>query len=99
SYRLSDIDEAAKTFWKTAKKHKVIAFYAGMGAGKTTFITAVCRLLKVKETPVSPTFSIINAYQYTNGDGMEKKILHSDWYRIDSINEAIEAGIEDMFNQ
>lgn len=73
------------------KKHSVVAFYAPMGAGKTTLITAICNELGVKSTSSSPTFSIINEYQTTD----KQTIYHMDWYRLKDEEEAIQAGVED----
>ncbi len=64
-----------------------------MGAGKTTFITAVCKELGVTDTISSPTFSIVNEYKSAEGE----KIFHFDFYRINSINEAYDLGYEDYF--
>ena len=72
----------------------VFAFHGDMGAGKTTFIHALCDVKGVKDVVGSPTFSIINEYVYTdNGD--EKKIFHIDLYRLKDEEEAIQAGVED----
>ena len=65
-----------------------------MGAGKTTFIHALCDLKGVKDTVGSPTFSIINEYNYSEG-GKEKKIFHIDLYRLRDEEEASRAGVED----
>jgi tRNA threonylcarbamoyladenosine biosynthesis protein TsaE len=67
-----------------------------MGAGKTTFVHALCDIKEVKDVVGSPTFSIINQYNYTEG-GREKKIFHIDLYRLKDEDEAIQAGIEDCF--
>ncbi|MEO7801053.1 MAG: tRNA (adenosine(37)-N6)-threonylcarbamoyltransferase complex ATPase subunit type 1 TsaE [Ginsengibacter sp.] len=90
-FSLIDIEDVAKHFLSEISGHKVIAVYGDMGAGKTTFVHAVCRLLGVKENMSSPTFPIINEYQTSNG----KQIHHVDVYRLNSITEAIEAGVEE----
>lgn len=80
-------------FWKWTKG-SVFAFHGNMGAGKTTFIHSLCDAKGVKDTVGSPTFSIINEYEYTsNGD--TKKIFHIDLYRLKDEAEAIQAGVED----
>ena len=83
-------DEAGRS----GKKGRVFAFHGNMGAGKTTFIHALCDLKKVKDVVGSPTFSIINEYAY-NENGEEKMIYHIDLYRLKDEEEAIRAGVED----
>ena len=72
---------------------KVFAFYGAMGAGKTTFIKAVCEELGVQETITSPTFAIINEYRDSGGNS----IYHFDFYRIQKLEEAFDFGYEDYF--
>lgn len=92
---LAEIDDAAKEFLKRIGDSKIIALYAPMGAGKTTFTTALCRALGVEEDAVSsPTFSIIN--EYKTGDG--KSLFHFDFYRIDKIAEALDIGYYDYID-
>lgn len=92
---LAEIDDAAKEFLKRIGDAKIIALYAPMGAGKTTFTTALCRALGVEEDAVSsPTFSIIN--EYKTGDG--KFLFHFDFYRIDKIAEALDIGYYDYID-
>lgn len=90
---LLQIDTVAKEFVAAMGANKVFAFYGEMGAGKTTFIKAVCRELGVTETITSPTFSIIN--EYKKGD--DESLFHFDFYRIESIQEAYDFGYEDYF--
>ena len=90
-FHLNDIEAAARQFIETCKGKKVFAFHGDMGAGKTTFITAVCKVLGVEDVASSPTFSIIN--QYLTNDG--KKIYHIDMYRLKDEEEAIQTGVED----
>lgn len=71
----------------------IFAFYAPMGAGKTTFISEVCRQLGSEDEASSPTFSIVNEYD-TNRWG---KVYHLDCYRLDSNEEAFDIGVEDYF--
>ena len=70
-------------------------FTGEIGAGKTTFIQAVCHTLGVEEKVTSPTFSLINEYVYTNNKGESGLIHHIDLYRLKSLEEAIDIGIED----
>ena len=73
---------------------KVVAFHGEMGAGKTTFIHALCDVKGIKDVVGSPTFSIINEYAYTE-EGITKKMFHLDLYRLKDEEEAIQAGVED----
>lgn len=89
-FGLSEIAEAARAFWKEAGNLTVFAFHGQMGAGKTTFIHALCDEKKVSSTVGSPTFSLINEYRYPGG-----LIYHIDLYRLNSEEEALRAGVED----
>lgn len=93
-FELKSIDKIASEFLKSFNRFKVFAFSGELGAGKTTFITALCKELKVVETVTSPTYSIIQEYKTLEG----KIIYHIDLYRIKSSYEAMEAGIEDCLN-
>ncbi len=90
-FSLDDIDSAAKKFLDLLKDRMVVAFHGNLGAGKTTFIKAVCKQLGVKENVSSPTFSIINQYKTEN----EKTIFHIDLYRLKDLEEAVNAGVEE----
>ncbi len=90
TFNLSQIDETAGIFWETFPDKKIFALQGNMGAGKTSFIAALCRKKNVKETTGSPTFSIIN--EYSHADGL---IYHLDLYRLKDEEEAIKAGVED----
>ncbi len=90
-FELGQINQVAKLLWKEGKQNKIWAFHAPMGAGKTTFIHALCELLEVKDSISSPTFAIINEYQ----SPVSGSIFHMDWYRLKDEEEAIQAGIED----
>lgn len=89
-FSLQEINAVAAQFWNDYKSHKVFAFYAPMGSGKTTFIRALCEVLQVKDDISSPTFSIINEYQSASA-GI---IYHTDLYRLKDEEEAIQAGVE-----
>lgn len=88
---LSDLDRAAEDFLKKIGTHRLIAFYAPMGAGKTTFTTALCKCLGVTDPVCSPTFTIINEYLTSEG----QTVFHFDFYRISKLSEAIDIGLED----
>lgn len=92
---LDHIDEAAKEFISALGDSTLVAFYAPMGAGKTTFTTAVCRNLGVSEEGISsPTFSIVNEYRTVSGES----IFHFDFYRIARIAEALDIGFYDYID-
>lgn len=90
-FSLHTIDGAAKQFLSVIGNRKVIALNGDMGAGKTTFVHAVCDALGVKDTVGSPTFSIINQYQSADG----QQVYHIDLYRLKDEEEAVQAGVED----
>ena len=95
TYSISEIDDVAQEFWKeVGSENAVFAFYGQMGAGKTTFIHALCEAKKVRDVISSPTYSIVNEYGYDE-NGSEKLIYHIDLYRLKDEAEAIDAGIED----
>ncbi|MDE6633786.1 MAG: tRNA (adenosine(37)-N6)-threonylcarbamoyltransferase complex ATPase subunit type 1 TsaE [Bacteroidaceae bacterium] len=92
-YRLDNISEAARRFVEAMGDRTVFAFYGGMGAGKTTFIKAVCQALGVTDDVVaSPTFAIVNEYDAPRGP-----IYHFDFYRIRRPEEAVDMGCDDYF--
>ena len=84
----------ADSFWEQAGNAKLFLMYGEMGAGKTTITEALCLAKGVKERMGSPTFSIINQYNYFEGDE-EKIIYHMDLYRLKDEQEIIQAGVED----
>jgi tRNA threonylcarbamoyladenosine biosynthesis protein TsaE len=90
-FKLENIQEAAAKFLSAVNINGVFAFHGEMGAGKTTFIHALCEAVAVKENISSPTFSIINQYSTTAG----KVIYHMDLYRLKDETEAVNAGVED----
>ena len=92
---LETIDAVAQEFVREAmQEDTVFAFRGGMGAGKTTFIKALCAALGVEEVVTSPTFAIVNEYRSeTTGE----LIYHFDFYRIKKLDEAYDMGCEDYF--
>src|ERR1700743_3543235 len=90
-FHLQEIETAARRFWRQFPTAKVFAFHGEMGAGKTTFIHALCDQKGVTDTVGSPTFSIINEYEYPEG-----KLYHLDLYRLKDEAEALQAGVEDV---
>jgi tRNA threonylcarbamoyladenosine biosynthesis protein TsaE len=93
-FSLDAIKENATLFWKMANDARVIAFHGEMGAGKTTFIHALCDAKQIDDVVGSPTFSIINEYNYKEA-GTDKKVYHIDLYRLKNEEEAMQAGVED----
>lgn len=92
---LGDLDRAADRFLEETAGRPLIAFYAPMGAGKTTFTTALCRRLGVREDAVSsPTFAIVNEYRTGSGEPM----YHFDFYRIAKPAEALDIGFYDYID-
>lgn len=90
---LDKIDEAALEFIRAMGVNTVFAFHGDMGAGKTTFIKAICENLGVSDTINSPTFAIVNEYRSDSGE----LIYHFDFYRINKIEEVFDFGYEDYF--
>ncbi|WP_320051661.1 tRNA (adenosine(37)-N6)-threonylcarbamoyltransferase complex ATPase subunit type 1 TsaE [uncultured Acetobacteroides sp.] len=90
---LADLDAAAKKVVEAIGNRKVIALYGQMGAGKTTLIKHICKVLDVQDVVNSPSFSLVNEYQRPNGD----PIYHFDFYRINKIEEAFDFGYEEYF--
>lgn len=84
---------AAEKFVKLMGDNSLFAFYGALGAGKTTFIKAICREMGVKEVVTSPTFAIINEYNDREGN----LIYHFDFYRINRLEELYDLGYEDYF--
>lgn len=91
---LEEIKQAAKEFVAVMGEHTVFAFYGKMGAGKTTFIKAICEELGVTDIITSPTFAIINEYR---SDTTGELIYHFDFYRIKKLEEVYDMGYEDYF--
>lgn len=98
NYSLNDIPSAATIFRRVAKGYRVIAFSGELGAGKTTFIHALCDQLGVEDSVSSPTFALINEYHFDEA-GKDRVIYHMDWYRLNNTQEAINAGMEDCLQQ
>ena len=90
---VNDLQRAAREFLSLIGDTERVAFFAPMGAGKTTFITALCKELGVSDPVCSPTFTIINEYLTAAG----KPIYHFDFYRLTKISEAYDIGVEDYF--
>ena len=94
TYCLDEITDLATLILEVAASAKVITFEGDLGAGKTTLISAMCKKLGVTDAVGSPTFSIINEYQYVK-EGKRLPIYHIDLYRLEDEDEAQQAGIEE----
>ena len=93
---VADLEQAARRFVEEMGDETVYAFYGEMGAGKTTFIRALAAALGVEDDVAnSPSFSIINEYR---SDTTAELIYHFDLYRLDSMDEAMDIGVEDYFD-
>ena len=90
----NELAQAARTFVQAMDQATVFAFYGKMGAGKTTFIKALCEALGVSDVVSSPTFSIVNEYR---SDTTGELVYHFDFYRIEKIEEVYDMGYEDYF--
>ena len=90
---LETIREAAREFVSQIDERRVFAFYGKMGAGKTTFVKAICEELGVDDVITSPTFAIVNEYGLPDGDS----IFHFDFYHIKKIEEVYDMGYEEYF--
>ncbi len=93
-FNLNEINSVAQQVWEKNKFFKIWTFKAPMGAGKTSFINALCKLLFVNEVSSSPTFSIINEYQ----SNVVGTILHLDLYRLKDEQEVVDVGVEDALH-
>lgn len=90
NYTLITLNNVIEKVLPYLEKYKVVLFNGSMGAGKTTLISALCKHLGSKDDISSPTFSIVNEYQSNIG-----KIYHFDFYRIESLEEAFDIGVEE----
>lgn len=93
---LAGLQEAARAIINSLGERTVVAFHGEMGAGKTTLINEMCRLLGVETDPTaSPTFAIVNEYR---SDTTAELIYHFDLYRVETLDEALDMGVEDYLD-
>ena len=90
---IKSLGKVVKELLEHFPDQRIYAFYGKMGAGKTTFIQAVCKILDTPDNVTSPTFAIINEYKTKNGDS----VFHFDFYRIKDMEEVFDLGYEDYF--
>lgn len=88
------LDSTAVKLLKSYPEKRLIAFFGEMGAGKTTFIKAICKALGVNENMSSPTFALVNEYEDKKGD----PVYHFDFYRIENEQEAVDIGVREYFS-
>ena len=91
---VGDLDRVAREFLRLTDGVRIYAFYGSMGAGKTTFISALCRVLGVGDEVASPTFTIVNEYRAGNG----RAVYHFDFYRIERLQEVLDIGYEEYMD-
>lgn len=91
---VDQLHDAARTFIEAMGENTVFALYGPMGAGKTTFVKALCQELGVEDVISSPTFAIVNEYR---SDSTGELIYHFDFYRIKKLSEVYDMGYEDYF--
>ena len=92
---IADLPRAVNVFMELTAGRKFFAFYAKMGAGKTTFITALLKEMGIEDHVSSPTFSIVNEY-FSLSYG---KVYHFDFYRLEDEMEAYDIGVEEIFEE
>lgn len=88
---INELDIAAQAIKELCNNHSIFVIDGEMGAGKTTLISKVCRILNIEDEPSSPTYSIVNSY-FSEKFG---EINHFDFYRLKDENEAIESGLDE----
>ncbi|NIG51933.1 tRNA (adenosine(37)-N6)-threonylcarbamoyltransferase complex ATPase subunit type 1 TsaE [Chitinophaga sp. Cy-1792] len=99
TFSQEELPVIARDFWKEYGNRRVFTLEGPMGAGKTTLVKALCAAAGVSDTTASPTFSIINEYNYKDDTGKIRRIYHLDLYRLRDEDEAITAGVEDTIYQ
>ena len=93
NYSLDNLSEIASEIIASAE-NKTLLFFGEMGVGKTTLIKEICKILGVKDSISSPTFSLVNEYETSK----KEKVFHFDFYRITDEEEALDMGIEEYFD-
>ncbi len=93
--KIEEWEQAANSLLEYAGENKIFTFSGEIGAGKTSFIQAICRLLGVRESVTSPTFSLVNEYSI-NAETSADTLYHLDLYRLKNMEEALDIGIEEI---
>ncbi len=94
AHSLEELKVVAQKYIRDFSERKLVALIGEMGAGKTTFVKAICDVLGVEDSVSSPTFSIVNEYTSAQGE----TLFHFDFYRIDDEEEALDFGVEEYFD-
>ncbi len=94
--KLSGLDAQMPILAEALAGRRKVALYGTLGAGKTTLVQAFCRWLGVVDTANSPTFSLINEYEYRDSEGQSALVHHLDLYRLNTVQEAFDIGIEEI---
>lgn len=89
-----ELPEVAKKLLQAYPNERIFGFYGEMGAGKTTLIKEICKVLGVKNITSSPSFAIVNEYTSANNE----PVYHFDFYRIEKLDDAYQIGFEDYLN-
>ena len=95
----SELQDAAIKLLEFSKEKNIFFLTGDIGAGKTTFVQSVCKLIGSPDKVTSPTFSIVNEYSFTKKDQSEGVIYHIDLYRLKDTEEAFNIGIEDYLDR
>jgi len=99
AFGLKDLDYVARKLVEELPNSGVVALHGKMGAGKTTLVKALCRILGVKDEVSSPTYGLVNIYEIAGNDNAQKRIIHHiDLYRLKDEEEAEKAGIFNIFD-
>lgn len=91
----NDIPQLAIQILQEYADYRLFALAGEIGAGKTTLVKAICEQVGVREAVTSPTFSLVNVYEYLDATHQKHELYHIDLYRLKSVQEAIDIGIED----
>lgn len=95
-HSLAELDDAMPRLTEILGARRKVALYGNLGAGKTTLVQAFCRWLGVEDNATSPTFSLVNEYRYLDDAGEPALVHHLDLYRLNSPQEALDAGIGEL---
>lgn len=93
---LTELDKIIPEIAAALGQRRKVALYGDLGAGKTTFVKAFCRWLGTVEHASSPTFSLINDYAYSDNAASPAVVHHIDLYRVKTVEEALDLGVEEM---